>query len=47
MTDPGLADAILEEGARNAMLILDLPQDRRATGTRADDPVSDDGKHET
>jgi AcrR family transcriptional regulator len=42
LTDPGLADAILEEGARNAMLILDLPQDRRATGTRADDPVSDD-----
>jgi TetR/AcrR family transcriptional regulator, transcriptional repressor for nem operon len=29
LTDPGLADAILEEGARNAMLILELPQDRR------------------
>jgi hypothetical protein len=47
LTDPGLADAILEEGARNAMLILDLLQDRRGTGTRADDPVGGDEEHET
>lgn len=47
LTDSGLADAILEEGAKNAMLILDLPQDRRGTGTQADDPVGGDGEHET
>jgi TetR/AcrR family transcriptional regulator, transcriptional repressor for nem operon len=47
LTDPGLAEAILEEGARNAMLILDLPQDRRGTSTRADDPVGGGGERET
>lgn len=33
LTDPGLAEAILEEGARNAMLILDLPPCAGATRT--------------
>ena len=42
LTDQELADAILEEGARNAMLILDLPQDRRVTDTRSGDPVGGD-----
>ena len=32
LTDPGLADAILEEGARNALRILDLPQDPPGDG---------------